>query len=183
MVVVSRQVHIKAPVPRVFALIADPLARARLNPEVSPIDVRVEGDGPMAVGSRIHFQLKSGDRMMDYRAEVREFVPERRIVTVAQTKIPFEVRLETSAENGGTRLTQTESFEPSEDMLQAELTPVSRLAWLRYALALFGGDPLEQQRAEQEQLLAKRLGEKLESWLAAIKRELERGDNTNPRDV
>jgi uncharacterized protein YndB with AHSA1/START domain len=176
MVVVSRSIHIDAPVERVFALAADPLARARLNPGARPIRVEVEGNGPLRAGSRVHFRLQVGDHIADYHAEVREFVPNRRIVSLAHANVPFEVCLETESHDGGTLLTQTESFEATEEMLEAELPEQglrALLPLLRPILVLLYPDYVAKLRREEEELLAQRLGEKLERWLAAIRNALE----------
>lgn len=176
MVVVSRSIHINAPVERVFALAADPLARSRLNPDATPIRVEVEGGGPLRAGSRVHFRLQIGDHIADYHAEVREFIPNRRIVSVAQAHISFEVSLKTEPHEGGTLLTQTESFEPSEEMLQNELPQQglgALLPVLRPVLLLLYPDYAGRMRREEEARLAQRLGERLERWLAAIRDALE----------
>jgi uncharacterized protein YndB with AHSA1/START domain len=176
MVVVSRSIHIDAPVERVFALAADPLARSRLNPGVTPIRVEVEGDAPLRAGSRVHFRLQVGDRIADYHAEVREFVPNRRIVSVAHAHVPFEVCLETEPHEGGTLFTQTESFEATEEMLEAEMPEKglrALLPLLRPILVLLYPDYLARLRREEEELVARRLGEKLERWLTAMRDALE----------
>ena len=41
---VSRNIHIAAPVERVFALMCDPAARTRLNPQATPLRVEIEND-------------------------------------------------------------------------------------------------------------------------------------------
>lgn len=176
MVVVSRSIHIDAPVERVFALVADPLARSRLNPGAVPIRVEVEGNGTLRVGSRVHFRLQVEDHIADYHAEVLEFVPSERIVSLAHAHVPFEVCLETEPHDGGTLLTQTESFEPTDEMLQAELPKQGLRAlppMLRPILALLYPDFMEKLRREEEELLARRLGGKLQLWLDAIRNALE----------
>jgi len=99
---VSRNIHIAAPVERVFALMCDPVARARLNPQVTPLRVEIENDTCLHEGSVCHFRIQLGQRIVDYRTRVREFVPQRRIVSVSDTAVPFEVIIETAAENDGT---------------------------------------------------------------------------------
>ncbi len=182
MLVVSRSIHIDAPVARVFALIADPAARARLDPGVTPLRVEIEGDEALRQGSVVHFRLQIGGRIADYRAEVREFVPNRRIVSLAQAGVPFEVRLETEAENGGTRLTQTESFEPHAQMLESAVPDKglgALLGPLRPILLLLYPDYAARLRQEQEERLAQQLGERMARWLEAIKRHLEAREGTD----
>ncbi len=176
MVVVTRSIHIAAPVERVFALMADPAARARLNPHSRPIRVEIEHGGPLRLGAVCHFRLQLGGRIVDYRTRVREFEPSRRIVSVSDTDIPFEIRIETVPEGSGTRLTQTERFEPDDDTLRAQLPDdlngtVLRLA---YAVALLlDAEWARRLRRQQEEMVEAALGERLEQWLAAIKQALE----------
>lgn len=176
MVVVSRSVYIAAPLERVFALMADPAARARLSPLAQPIRVEIEGGGPLQRGSLCHFRMQLGNRIVDYRTQVREFEPNRLIVSVSDTRIPFEIRIETVPEDGGTRLTQTERFEPDDETLRAHLpndinTVVLRLA---YTVALFlDAEWARRLRRQQEELVEAALGRRLERWLEAIKAALE----------
>jgi uncharacterized protein YndB with AHSA1/START domain len=176
MITVSRSIHIDAPVERVFALMADPAARARLNPVTQPICVETEDGGALRAGSTIHFRLQSGHRIVDYRTRVYEFDPPRRIVSVSETAIPFRIEIETASEDGGARVTQTESFEPTAVMLaempsENEAGAIMRLA---YRLALFLDlETARRFQRRQEELLEQKLGQNLERWLEAIKRRLE----------
>jgi len=177
MVVVSRHVHIDAPVERVFALMADPAARARLNPVTQPIRVEIEDGGPLRAGSTIHFRMQTSNRIVDYRTRVREFEQNRLIVSLSETAVPFEIRIETVSENGGTRLTQTESFEPTDEMLREALPEDETGAIMRvaYQLALLLDlDTARRIRARQEEALAQKLGRNLERWLEAIRAHLEK---------
>jgi uncharacterized protein YndB with AHSA1/START domain len=177
MVVVSRSIHIDAPVARVFALAIDPVARSALNPDAVPIRVEAEHGGPVGVGTVWHFRLQVENRIVDYRARVLELEADRRIVSVSDSAVPFEVTLETAPENGGTRLTQTERFEASEESLRAALpqTADNAVLDLAYRLALFLDlEAAQRMRARREALLAEQLGAKLDCWLAAIRDHLER---------
>jgi uncharacterized protein YndB with AHSA1/START domain len=178
MVVVSRSVHIAAPVERVFGFITDPAARSQLHPEARPIRVEVEGGGPLRANARTHFRLQLGHRIVDYHTQVREFVPNRRIVSVSDSAVPFQITLETIPENHGTRLTQTEEFEPTDEMLVQTL-PRSLLrrifGILEPVLPLFDADYAQRIRGEQEELLARQLEPKLQRWLEAIRQRLETG--------
>lgn len=176
MIVVSRSIHIGAPIERVFALMADPVARSALSPHARPLAVGIEGGGPLRAGSVCHFRLQMNDRILDYRMHVREFVPNQRIVSISDSEVPFELILETTADRDGTRLTQTERFEPTEEMLSQALpqTPSNAAMekiyqWLpfldpEYATRVYRG---------REQMLAQQLEGNMEQWLTAIKRHLE----------
>lgn len=176
MLVVSRNIHIHAPVERVFALVADPVARSALAPHARPLRVEIDGGGPLRMGSVCHFRLQMDNRILDYRTRVREFSPNRRIVSVADTAVPFEILVETRPEDNGTLLAHTERFEPTEEMLHQALpsTPTNAVMekicrWLPFL------DPEYAVRVRQgrEQLLEQRLGENLEQWLSRIKQRLE----------
>lgn len=176
MVVVSRSVHIAASVERVFALMADPAARSRLSPHAQPIRVEIEEGGPLRLGSVCHFRMQLGNRIVDYHTRVREFEPNRLIVSVSDTNIPFEIRIETVPEDGGTRLTQTESFDPDDETLRTHLPHDINTAVLRFAYAvalLLDAEWARRLRRQQEELVEEALGRRLERWLAAIKHALE----------
>jgi uncharacterized protein YndB with AHSA1/START domain len=176
MVVVSRSIHIKAPLERVFALLCDPAARSRLNPLANPIRAEVESHGPLGRGTVCHFRLQIGNRIVDYRTRITEFEPNWRIVSVSDSAIPFETRLEVYRENGGTRLTHTERFEPTDEML-AQVEPngtLKRAVSLAYRLTRFlGAEEADRLRVRQEEMLGRRLEGNLEHWLTAIKQHLE----------
>lgn len=159
---------------------ADPAARARLNPLATPIRVEIEGGGPLAADSVVHFRLQIGSRIADYRARVLEFVPMRRIVTRTDSAIPFEIRIEVAPEGNGTRLSQTECFEPSEAML-AEIVAdsMTQRLWDLFAPLLVLIDPeyALRRRARQQALLTRQLEERLARWLAAIRAHLESAES------
>ena len=179
MVTVSRNVFINAPVERVFALMADPAARSALSPHARPLQVEIEGDKPLRQGSVCHFRLKLGDRIADYRTRVIEYSPNRLIATISDTPVPFQIRVETRPEGGGTRLTQTEEFDPTEDMLSETLPPaiknrvMEKVYWL---LPFLDVDYAARTRRDREDRLERQLGEKLERWLVAIRQHLEAGN-------
>jgi len=178
MVVVSRSIHIDAPVARVFALVTDPAARSALNPDAVPIRVDAEDDGPVRVGTVWRFRLQIENRIADYRARVLELEANRRLVSLSDSAVPFEVTIETVPRHGGTLLTQTERFEASEDTLRAALpqTAENAILDLAYRLALLLDlEAAQRMRARREALLAEQLGEKLDRWLAAMRDHLERG--------
>jgi len=163
-------------VERVFAFITDFAARARLNPLVVPIRVEIESGVPLQLGSICHFRLQSGNRVLDYRSRVTEYIPNRKIVTHSDTAVPFEICLETEPEHGGCRYTHTEQFEPSEAMLQEVPLPDSGkrfMAWLDTILLFLEPNAAERLRDQRETALRARLQENLLNWQAAIRRHLE----------
>ena len=179
MITVSRSIFIEAPVERVFALMADPAARSALSPHAQPILAEIEDGEPLRAGSVCHFRLQLPNRIVDYRTRVREFIPDRLIVSVSDTAVPFHIHVETRPEQDGTRLAQTEQFEPTEEMLQEALPPtlanavtekICRLLQFLYT------DYAARVQREREEVLAGLLGGNLERWLAAIKRHLEAGN-------
>ncbi|MEW6331385.1 MAG: SRPBCC family protein [Pseudomonadota bacterium] len=178
MIAVSRDIFIEAPVERVFALMADPAARSALAPHAKPIQAEIEDGETLHVGSVCHFRLQLGNRIVDYHTRVREFAPNRLIVSVSDTAVPFRISLETWPENGGTRLTHTEEFEPTDDMLRQAMPPtlanlmLEKIYWM---LPFLDTDYAERLQREREEALANRLGGNLERWLAAIKQHLESG--------
>lgn len=182
MVVVSRSVHIHAPVEQVFALMANPTARAALNPFVTPIRVETEDHQPLHLGSVCHFRIEIDHRIVDYRTRVHEFEPNRCIVSVSDSAVPFEIRIETQPEGDGTRLTQMESFEPSQEML-SELGKSERGRWLMRMLApliaFIDTDYALRVRRRQEELLEQRLAANLARWLEAIRAHLGKANPQN----
>lgn len=176
MVVVSRSIHIDAPVERVFALMADPAMRARLNPGETPLAVEIETGAPLREGSICHYRLQHGPRILDYRMRVHEFMPNRSIRSVSDSAVPFEVRIETVPEGAGTRLTQTESFEPSDAMLREALPDEASSNTVRLAQRFFlwiDPEAALALRRRQEEQLTQILEPRMDEWLVAIKRYLE----------
>src|SRR3990170_8445937 len=101
------------------------------------------------------------------------------MITVSRNifiQAPFEPRIGTRPEENGTRLTQTEQFEPTEDMLHQALPPTLTNAVMEkiYRLLPFlDPDYAARVRRGRENRLVEKLGEKLEHWLTAIKQHLE----------
>jgi uncharacterized protein YndB with AHSA1/START domain len=178
MVVVSRSIHIAAPVERVFALMADPAARAALNPFAVPIRVEVENGAPLHLGSVCHYRLQMGSRIVDYRSRIAEFEPNRLIVSESDAEVPFSIRVEIVPDGrGGAWMRQVERFEPTDEMLRGAIPPTTLNTALRlaYGLALYLDlDAARWLRGRLEDALAQKLGDNLERWLEAIRAHLEK---------
>lgn len=179
MVVVSRSIHIAAPVERVFALMADPVARAALNPFAKPIHVEIENGAPLHVGSVCHYRLQMDSRIVDYRSRVTELEPGRLIVSESEAEVPFSIRVDIVPDGrGGAWMRQVERFEPTDEMLRdaAPANTYSRALRLAYWLALYLDlDAARWLRARLEEALGQKLNGNLERWLDAIRAHLERG--------
>lgn len=178
MVVVSRSIHVAAPVERAFALMADPLARAALNPFATPIRVEVENGAPLHLGSVCHYRLQVGTRIVDYRSRIVEYEPNRLIVSRSESETPFTIRVEMLPDGrGGTWLRQVERFEPTEEMLRSAIPPTTLNAALRlaYGLALYLDlDAARWLRGRLEEALSQALSANLARWLDAIRAHLEK---------
>lgn len=182
MVVVSRSIHIAAPVERVFALMADPAARAALNPFAKPIRVEIENGAPLHVGSVCHYRLQMGSRIVDYRSRVTELEPGRLIVSESEAEVPFSIRVEIVPDGqGGAWMRQVERFEPTDEMLR-DAVPATKLNLafrLGYVFALtLDLDAARWLRARLEEALAQMLNGNLERWLEAIRAHLEKNQFT-----
>jgi uncharacterized protein YndB with AHSA1/START domain len=175
-IVVSRSIHIDAPVERVFALMADPATRARLNPGETPLMVDIENGAPLRQGSVCHYRLQHGRRILDYRMRVHEFMPNRRILSTSDSAVPFEVRIETAPEGGGTRLTQTESFEANDAILREALSDNASsniVGLVQRFFTLIDPEAVLTLRRRQEEQLTKILEDRMDDWLIAIRAYLE----------
>ncbi len=176
MVIVSRSIHIDAPVERVFALIADPAARASLNPDATAIRAEIEGSSHMHAGAVCHYRMRIDDRIVDYRTHVSEFELNRLITAVSDSTVPFEVRIETVSEDSGTRLTQTESFEPTDALLRQALPETLNNSATRFVhrlMMFLDVDAALRLRQRQEDALGRMLERKMDRWLLAIKESIE----------
>lgn len=177
MVVVSHSIRIRAPVERVFALVSDPAARSELSPNLRSLRAEIEGGGPLKAGSVCHFRQQAGDRILDYHTRVLEFEPPWRVVSVSDSAVPFTVRIETAPDPAGTHLTQTETFEPTEAMIEQALPNTATNLAMRLAyriMLLLDLDSARRLREQQEEVLARTLEPNMERWLTAIKTRLER---------
>lgn len=175
-------VEIAAPAGEVFALICDPLAKARLNPFVQVIRIEREDSGPLQEGSVTFFRLQKGTRIFEYRTRCVGLTPDRLLESQAELPTLLRVRVEVESASGGTRLTQQEECEITLAML--ERLPVSRRAeraWRMINLLGFVVPSLARETFAvilQERVDALRvvLERELRGWLQAIKQHLEAHD-------
>lgn len=74
---IAESVEIAAPPSAVFALVSDPLAKARLNPFVQVIRIEREDPGPLCEGRITFLRLQKGTRIFEYRTRCRALEPDR----------------------------------------------------------------------------------------------------------
>ena len=87
-------VEIGAPPSAVFALVSDPLAKAKLNPFTQVIRIEREDHGPLRQGSVTFFRLQKGTRIFEYRMRCVRLEPGRLIESRAELPNLFTVRVE-----------------------------------------------------------------------------------------
>lgn len=178
----AAMVEIAAPVVKVFALVSDPLAKARLNPFVQVIRIEREDPGPLQVGSLTFLRLQKGTRIFEYRTRCIRLNPGRLLENQAELPTLLRVRVEVEPIPRGSRLTQREECEVTLAML--EHLPVSRRAeraWRTIKLLSFVIPSLAretfavilQERADALRVMMER---ELRGWLQAIKQHLEAHD-------
>lgn len=181
-VTVAETVEIAAPPSKVFALVSDAQAKARLNPFVQVIRIERETPGPLREGSVTFFRLQKGKRIFEYRTRCCRLEADRLLENQAELSTLFQVRVEVEAMPGGTRLTQQERCEVKLEMLEG--LPVSRRAeraWqaiklLNLALPSLGREAYGVILRERAEALRSSLRRELWTWLQAIKRHIEAGE-------
>lgn len=184
-VTLAETVDIAAPPSKVFALVGDAQAKARLNPFVQVIRIERETPGPLREDSVTFFRLQKGKRIFEYRTRCRRLEADRLLENLAELPTLFQVRVEVEAIPGGTRLTQQEKCEVTLELLEG--LPVSRRAeraWqaiklLNLALPGLGREAYSVILRERAEALRSTLRRELWTWLQAIKRHIEAGETAS----
>jgi len=177
-------VEIGAPPSAVFALVSDPLAKAKLNPFAQVIRIEREDHGPLRQGSVTFFRLQKGTRIFEYRMRCVRLEPGRLIESRAELTNLFTVRVEVEPAPGGSRLTQSEECEVSPHMLEGlSATRRADHAWrLMKTLYFFLPELAHETFAvifrERADSLRASMQRELQGWLLAIKAHVESGDRS-----
>ncbi len=176
---VAEAVEIAAPPDAVFAVVSDPLAKARLNPSLEVIRVEREDPGPLREGSVTFLRLQKGRRIFEYRARCERLEPGRVVEHRAELPTLVRVRAEVEPIPAGARLTQHEECEITLAMVE-DLPTSFRVEWAWRAMKalnfLFPELAWEtvtlilRERADGLRLAMQR---ELRAWLEAIKRHIE----------
>jgi hypothetical protein len=176
---VAEGVEIAAPPATVFALVSDPQAKARLNPNVQVIRVEREDPGPLCEGSVTFLRLQKGRRIFEYRTRCERLEAGRLLEHRAQLPTLVRVRVEVDPVPRGTRLTQHEECEATLEMLEA-LPGAPRAEWpwraarlLHLLLPELAAETFAVILRQRAALLERALRRELRDWLAAIKDHLE----------
>lgn len=174
MVHVQSSIEIQASLAEVFRLLCEPARKTRLNPEVEVIHAELVTPGPMAVGSRIYYNLRVPGGIRSFHCEVTAYEHNRSVEWLSDTRPSFRVRQSLEPTASGCRLVHDEwlavaapaAAKPRRWSL-AEITQAFRQA---AGLGMPGvpaliGEPLEEMRAAMQNSLA--------VWLGNIRRHLE----------
>jgi len=176
---VAEGVEIAAPPASVFALVSDPLAKARLNPNVQVIRVERVDAGPLREGSVTFLRLQKGRRIFEYRTRCERLEAGRLLEQRAELPTVVRVRVEVCPIPRGARLTQQEECEVTFEMLEA-LPGAPRADWpwraarlLHLLLPELAAETFAVILRQSARLLERMLRGELHDWLAAIKDHLE----------
>ena len=183
---VVESVEITAPVSAVFALVSDPLAKAKLNPFIQVIRIEREDPGPLRAGSVTFYRLQKGTRIFEYRMRCIRHAPGRLIESQAELPTLFTVRVNVESIPGGSRLKQTEECEVTPNMLEGLL--VSRRAehaWrlvkvLNFVLPELVHETFAVILRERTDSLRLSMQRELREWLHAMKVHAESRDASVP---
>jgi hypothetical protein len=174
-------VHLKASIDifarpeEVFRLVADVERRTRLDPHVAVLGVAQLTHGPLNPGTEFHHRVVIGGHIADYRSRCVAYEPGRLMEMVSDSSPPFTTRVQVAPNCDGACLIHEEFFELPELCM-----PLPRAGgWFGKVLTRMFGDAeylrqgaeaLAQEEAQMEALLQQRLNK----WLQAIKRHLEK---------
>ena len=172
-------VEINTPVPVVFALVSDPLAKAKLNPFTQVIRIEREDAGPLREGSITFMRLQKGQRIFEYRTRCVRLEPDRLVESQAELPTLFRVRVEVEPVPGGTRLRHREECEITPSMLEGLQMPRrAERAWRAIKLLSLMAPGLARETYavilhERADALRVTMERELGGWLQAIKQHLE----------
>ena len=112
MVDVRTEIVIQRPVAEVAAFAGDPSRAPDWYVNIKSVEWQTPP--PLAVGSRIAFVAQFLGRRLAYTYEIRELIPEVRLVmSTAEGPFPMETTYPWATENGGIRMTLRNRGEPS----------------------------------------------------------------------
>lgn len=111
MVHVQATINIQASPAEVFRLLCDPERKARLNPDVEVLHAASLTPGPMGVGSRIFYRLRTPNGVCEFHCEISAFETNRVIEWVSDTRPSFRVRQLVEPTATGCQLVHDECLE------------------------------------------------------------------------
>lgn len=176
---IKEAAEIATPPASVYALVSDPVAKARLNPFTQAIRIEREDPGPLREGSVTFFRMQRGTRIFEYRMRCVRLEPSRLIESKAELPNLFTVRVEVEPTADGSRLTQSEECEVSPQMLDGlSATRRAEHAWrlmktLYFFLPELAHETFAMIFRERVDSLRVKMERELGGWLLAIKHHLE----------
>jgi len=169
------QIELDVPAGQAFALLCDPVRKSELNPQIEAVLAAVVSSGPLGVGSRIHYRLRTKTGLRTFNCVVATFEPDRVLEVISDTQPPFRVRQSLEPTLYGCTLMHEEWIEAGHAQLQAggQQRPLPfLLRVMEAAVAHSMPTPAEMELGQQEALKTE-LQQALDDWLGHIKTSLE----------
>jgi len=157
-----------------FRLLADAECKARLNPDIEVLKISQVTDGPIGMGTRTFFSLRTDTGIRNFHCEVVGFEPNRYIEWLSDTQPAFRVRQSLELTATGCLLVHDEWLDeqpktPAQDS-RGVLFDIADAFQLAASMDI---SPAPAHAANPSEDLRLHMQERLAVWLANIKSRLE----------
>lgn len=176
------QIEIDVPAGQAFALLCDPVRKSELNPQIEAVLMAAVSAGPLDVGSRFHYRLRTAAGLRAFNCTVTAFEPDRLLEVVSDTTPPFRVRQTLEPTLDGCLLSHDEWIEAGQAQVQAGAQQRPLPFLLRVLEAAVGYSmptPAELDRGQHD-ILKNELQRALDTWLDRLKACLESAHHELP---
>ena len=176
------QIELDVPAGQAFALLCDPVRKTELNPQIEAVLAVVVSTGPLGVGSRIHYRLRTKTGLRTFNCTVTAFEPDRVLEVISDTNPPFRVRQSLEPTLDGCMLMHEEWIKAGHAQVQAggQQRPLPfLLRVMETAVAHSIPTPAEMDLCQEETLKTELL-QTLDDWLGNIKTCLESAHHELP---
>jgi hypothetical protein len=169
------QIELDVPAGQAFALLCDPVRKTELNPQVEAVLAAVLSTGPLGVGSRIHYHLRTATGHRIFNCTVTAFEPDRVLEVVSDTHPPFRARQSLEPTLYGCMLMHEEWIEAGHAQVQAggRQRPLPFLLRVMEAAVAHSMPTPAEMDLDQQETLKSELQQALDLWLGQIKACLE----------
>jgi len=176
------QIDIDVPASEAFRLLCDPARKTELHPQVELIQAMLVSDGTLALGSRIHYCLRTPGGIRNFHCTVTAFEADRCIEMVSDTQPPFRVRQTLEPTLYGCTLRHEEWMDAGRNQVQeaGRQRPMAFLLRLMEQAAGHSMPTALEMAATQQDTLRDELQQTLETWLDNIKAHLETASQALP---